>query len=74
MIPKDNDFDPEFPGMFYRMGKYVNTDEAQLQEQREHYSKRIYEMCLGRGEETLGCYKQKCYIIQALINTSRSLV
>ena len=23
MIPKDNDYDPEFPAMFYRKGKYV---------------------------------------------------
>jgi hypothetical protein len=26
MIPKDNNFDPQFPAMFYRMGKYVSQE------------------------------------------------
>jgi hypothetical protein len=29
MIPKDNDYDPDFPAMFYRKGKYVTMETAQ---------------------------------------------
>ncbi len=28
MVPKDNEFDPDFPSNFYRMGKYVTTEQA----------------------------------------------
>lgn len=28
MVPKNNDFDPQFPVMFYRKGKYVSLREA----------------------------------------------
>lgn len=31
MVPKDNDFDIEFPAIFYRKGKYVSAEEAAQQ-------------------------------------------
>ena len=31
MVPKDNLFDPYFPVVLYRKGKFVTTDQAQGQ-------------------------------------------
>ena len=46
MIPKDNDFDPQFPAICYRMGKYVTLDEANQQQNMEFMSKSIYDICV----------------------------
>ena len=39
MIPKDNNFDAQFPAGLYRMGKYVTVDEANEQQNLEYMSK-----------------------------------
>lgn len=69
MIPKNNDFDPQFPAMFYRKGKYATLEEAQYQEQLEYYSTTLYELCVKEGrEDHLACYKEKCNIMRAILN------
>ena len=72
MIPKDNDFDPEFPVAFYRMGKYVTVDEAKKQEYLEYMSKSLYDICVREHrEDTVQCYKEKCAIFATIIKTLR---
>jgi hypothetical protein len=69
MIPKNNDFDPEFPTMLYKKGKYVTTEEAQKQEQLEYYSKSLYDLCVQeKREDSLACYKDKCRIMRTILH------
>jgi len=69
MIPKNNDFDPEFPSIHYRMGKYVTTAEAKRQEYLEYVSKSLYDLCVQeKRSDTVQCYKEKCNIMRTILN------
>lgn len=68
MIPKDNDYDPDFPAMFYRKGKYVTMEAAQHQQHLEYMSKTLYGLCVEeKREDALQCYKEKCALFRAIM-------
>lgn len=72
MIPKDNDFDPQFPTTFYRMGKYVMLNEANEQQNLEFMSKALYDLCVKeKREDPVACYREKCGIFRTIIKTLR---
>ena len=67
MVPKDNLFDPYFPTVLYRKGKFVTTEQAQRQATLEYMSKALYDECVREGEDVVGCYRKKCTIFRRIV-------